>query len=154
MSVNEKLYKAILFVFFYFCIYWILTMIWGQSGYLAVREASRYANELEEHTKKLKRYQEELKRYQERTQSDETYKLLKARELGYYRYNEGLILINGWSRKEGSPSPGEFIFPPEMKIRPDDSLKVFATVASLIIVILSFLFDKTDGYHNVKDSYY
>ena len=93
--------------------YQFIVFVWGRQGLFARRKLLQVQNTLEVHYETLKRHQHDLLAITEQIYNDSGYIALEARNLGYYRKNDKLILLNSWFQAHPAPSPGDRI-PPEL----------------------------------------
>ena len=74
--------------------YQFIIFVWGRYGLLAHRKLLEVQNELETHYQTIQKHQDELLAIADQIYSDSSYIALEARNLGYYRKNDKLILLN------------------------------------------------------------
>ena len=92
-----------------FITYVVLSFLFGASGYLEMQRLSSYRELLKENLIELETIHNELSSKAYTLRSDSETLSLKARDLGYLRQNEGLILVSGAPVPQGSYRMGKLL---------------------------------------------
>ncbi len=90
----------------------LLTLVWGSRGYHQYQDLQAYKERLEDNVILLEKYHENLRWHAKRLASDKEAVILAARELGYYKSNEGrIVLANGSADTGHNYTVGTFVKP-------------------------------------------
>ena len=107
-----KLFEQFCLLFcLYIISYQLIIYIWGSQGLIAHSELLQNQQSLQVHYSELEKRQRELRTLSELVSSDISYISIEARNLGYYKSSDKLILVNTWSQAQPAPSPGNQLIP-------------------------------------------
>ncbi len=117
----------------------LLTLIWGSRGYQQYQDLQAYKERLEDNVVLLEKYHENLSLHAKRLASNKEAVILAARELGYYKSNEGrIILAGGTGKTESSYTVGTFMKPFKAKESNGALLLIIALVLGSAAAIISW----------------
>ena len=119
-----------------FMIHMLLTLVFGPTGIVAVRDLNQYRKRLEYNIGQLSGIHTDLNAQLERLVSDRETIALLARQLGYLGENEGSIRIPGYRAGRNSYVVGSIVFRSER----DTGARGVIRITALGLGALTFIF--------------
>ncbi|HOV62566.1 MAG TPA: septum formation initiator family protein [Spirochaetia bacterium] len=142
----KRRWKFALSLYAGFVTYIMINLIWGPGGYIDYRTLREYHTALSENITELNAIHGELNQELEELKSDADRIALEARALGYFRANEGIIRVPGYTAAEKSYSMGSLITHYETPKKEPEFLRAATLSAFLLSYILLSIGRGTDGY--------
>jgi cell division protein FtsB len=118
-----------------FMINMLLTLVFGPTGIVAVRDLNQYRKRLESNIGQLSVIHTNLNAQLERLVSDKETIALLARQLGYFEENEGSIRIPGYRAGRNSYVIGSIVF----RSKRDTGAREVIRIAALGLGALTFV---------------
>ncbi len=137
-TVKSNMKKALLLlmpVYLGYLIYSALNLFYGSCGVVAMRDLEEYRETLIKNIAEIEENQEELEGELSALKSSVEKVAVEAREVGYYRVNEGIIEISGYRQSKNFYTVGRLLAPSQ---KPALKKPVFRTI-SISVIILSFI---------------
>jgi len=117
----------------------IITIVAGPGGLLSYKELNSYKISISENIKELEKINSSLQIESERLIHDSDNIKIKARELGWIDYDEGIIVVKGFSRTQAGYSMGKLL---SREHNPQEN----TTIYRLISLMTGLLFYIASGF--------
>lgn len=132
--------------------YFLLNLFIGPFGILEYRRLLSIKNELENHVGHLEKINVQLCNDLVAIKENEQELLLRARELGYYKQNEGIIIVQGQESIPYQKSPGYQIKSQMTPLNNNLLLILFSSIFGVSIFFTTFVFGKEKNDYKQKRS--
>ena len=130
-----------------FCVYSVLTLVWGSNGILEMRKLENFRYSIEKNIGNLETLHGDLADELDRLKSSSELIRLRSRELGYFEKDEVIIRIAGYHKLTNFYSVGRLIKHADL---PKDRKQLFRTISicagiagCMLLFLLQGLFHDT-----------
>ena len=133
-------YRILFSFYITFVVYSLGTLFWGNDGIVQSALLEKYRNKLVENTTNLKHISSRLESQYNSLISNHELIVLKARDLGYFKKDEGQIIIKNYHKKPYNFIVGSFYQRFSNKVLSAEYIRIFSAFIGMLTFLILTVF--------------